>query len=152
LKRFKFTLQTVHDFRERARETAERELAQASAELSVARTRLEKLFEQRSAAMDSYLFLFQSKEIDASAIAAHSDYINAFTRREREMRIHIAEIEQGVEARRKCLTEAMRDTETTAKLRDRQRELHDQDAARTEQKNLDEMAVVAVARRRASNT
>lgn len=147
MKKFKFTLQTVHDLRESRQEKAERELADVNSELYRATAQLEEVVRARQKALDRYLLLYQSRELDVSMIGAHTDFIGSLFKREREARIFITEVELRLEEKRRGVTEAMRNTETTAKLRDRQRELHQREANRHEQTMLDEMAVMAAARR-----
>jgi flagellar export protein FliJ len=147
MKRFKFSLQTVHDFREFRRDTAEREFAEVTAQLHRAKAQLDEVKRTHDLALDNYLLLYQCREIKVSKIAAHTDFINSLNRREREVRGQILTIERHLESKRLALTEALRDTKTTSKLRERQRQRHDLDSARREQNLLDEMAVSAIARR-----
>jgi len=148
MKRFKFSLQTVHDFREFRRDAAEREFAEAVDRLYRAKAQLEEVRRAHRAALDNYLLLYQSREIQATMISAHTDFIASLMRREREVLTQIAGIERHIETKRQAVTEALRATKTTAKLSERQRQRHDLDLARTEQTLLDEMAVAAMARRR----
>lgn len=148
MKPFKFSLQTVHNLRESRRDIAERELAQANGELYRANAQLEEVIRSRQKALDRYLLLYHSQNIEVSMIAAHSDFIASLFQREREARAHIREVELQLEQKREAVTEALRDTETTAKLRDRQRLKHQLEINRDEQTKLDEIAVQSVARRR----
>lgn len=147
MKKFKFTLQTVHDLRESLREKAERELADANSELYRANAQLEEVVRARQKALDRYMMLYQASELDVSMIGAHTDFLGSLFRREREARIFITEVELRLEEKRRSVTEAMRETETTAKLRERQRDLHRMESNRHEQTILDEMAAMAAARR-----
>lgn len=148
MKRFKFSLQTVHDLRESRQEAAELDLAAANSELYRANAQLEEVVRLRQNALERYLLMYQSNEIEVSMVAAHTDFIGSLFQREREAKAHIVEVERRLEQKRSALTEAMRETETTAKLRERQRQNHQLEANRNEQTMLDEMAVLAVARRR----
>jgi len=148
MKRFKFSLQSVHDLRESRRQVAERELADANGELYRANAQLEEVVRSRQKALERYLLIYQSREIEVSMITAHTDFIGSLFRREREARAHILEVEAKIEQKRRAVTEALRDTETTAKLRDRQRQQHELEINRNEQITLDEIAVLSVARRR----
>lgn len=150
MKRFKFSLQTVHDFREFRRTNAEREFAEATAQLQGLKAQIEELRRLHRAALDKCLLLYQSREIEASLIAAHADFINSLVQRERELRQQMAATERHLEVKRQALTEALRATKTTAKLRERHLDRHDLELARNEQNLLDEMAVATVARRRAN--
>ncbi len=152
MKRFEFSLRAVHEFRELRRENAEREFSEAMNELARARTTLEKLECQRRASTNDYLTLLESGELDAGLMASHIAFIDSLRRREGNARSSILEIEAKAKKMRERLTEALRDTETTAKLRERQLEQHQNDVAKNEQKILDEMAVVASSRRRNSKT
>lgn len=147
MKKFKFTLQTVHDLRESRREKAERELADANSELYRANAQLDEVVRARQKALDRYMMLYRATELDVSMIGAHTDFLGSLLKRENEARSFITEVELRLEEKRRGVTEAMRDTETTAKLRERQRELHKQETNRHEQTMLDEMAVMAAARR-----
>jgi flagellar export protein FliJ len=151
MKRFNFTLQTVHYVREVKRDAAERALAAVAVELQAAQEQLETVLRQRHAAMEKYVLVHQSQEIEAAIFASHTDYIGSLILRERQARVMILQVEERVTVKRKVLTEASRQTETTANLRERQRERHHQEIAQHEQKMLDEMAVVATTRRLTAN-
>jgi len=148
MKNFKFSLQTVHDLRESRQEAAERDLATANSELYRANAQLEEVVRSRQKALERYLLMYQSNQIEVSMVAAHTDFIGSLVKREREAKAHIREVEQRLEQKRQAVTEAMRETETTAKLRERQRQSHQLEMNRNEQAMLDESAVLAVARRR----
>jgi flagellar export protein FliJ len=146
MKRFKFSLQTVHNFRESRRDAAEREFAEAKAQLYSARAQLQEVARAHHLALDNYLLLYQSREIKVRMIGVHTEFIASLVRREREVRAQIITLERQLETKRQQLTEALRDTKATAKLRERQLERHDLNAARKEQTMLDEMAVATMAR------
>jgi flagellar export protein FliJ len=151
MKRFKFSLQTVHDLRASRQEAAERDLAAANSELYRAKAQLEEVVRSRQKALERYLLMYHTREIEVSMVAAHTDFIASLFQREREAKAHILEVERRLELKRRDVTEAMRQTETTANLRDRQRQNHLLEMNRTEQAMLDEMAVLAVARRRVNH-
>jgi flagellar FliJ protein len=148
MKRFKFSLQTVHDLRASHQEAAERELATANSELYRANAQLEEVVRSRQKALERYLLMYQASEIEVSMVTAHTDFIGSLVQREREAKAHISDVERRLEQKRRAVTEAMRQTETTAKLRDHQRQNYLLEMNRNEQSMLDEMAVLAIARRR----
>ena len=148
MKQFKFTLQSVHDFREFRREAAERAFAATTAYLNQTKTQLAECKRIFNSSLDRYLLIYQSHEIEASMITAHTDFLGSLLMRERELRQQILELEHEVERKRQALTEAMRETKTTGRLRERHRERYDLEVARKEQSLLDEMAVASHARRR----
>ncbi|HET6975115.1 MAG TPA: flagellar export protein FliJ [Pyrinomonadaceae bacterium] len=147
MKRFEFSLQAVHNVREIKREAAERELVLATRELSRANEQLQEVLQHRESAVNEYLALHQSEEVHAHTIATHMDYIGSLLENERFARSVIRNLEKNVDVRRGELTEASRQSETTANLRERQRDRYRQELAREEQKILDEMAVIAVTRK-----
>lgn len=151
MKRFKFTLQSVHDLRESRREAAEQELAVTNSELYRANAQLEEVVRARQKALERYLLLHQETELEPTMVAAHTDFIGSLFQREREARTYITQIEKTLELKRRAVREALRETETTAKLRENQRKNHKLEMNRHEQSVLDEMAVLAVARRRVND-
>lgn len=151
MKKFKFTLQTVHKIRERRRDNAEQELAAANIELDKAIAHLNDILDMRQHAVNRYVVLHEASQLEASTVAMHTNYIGSLMELERLARISIAKSEKHVALKREKLIEASREEETTANLRDRQFERHVLETARKEQLLLDEMAVLAVARQRSSN-
>lgn len=151
MKRFHFSLQAVHNVREIRRDAAQVALAAVAVELQGAKTILETVLRQRQSAMDKYLALQQSTEIEAATFASHTDYIGSLLLLERQAHATILQVEEKITIKRQFLTEASRQTETTANLRERQRARHRLEIAQHEQKVLDEMAVVSVTRRLAAN-
>jgi flagellar export protein FliJ len=151
MKSFHFTLQAVHNLRESRKDAAECALAAVATELRAAQAQLETVLFQRRSAMDKYLLLLQSQECQAATFASHTDYIGSLSLHERQARSMILQVEERIAIKRKVLTEASRQTETTANLRERQRERHYLEMAQHEQKVLDEMAVISVTRRLAAN-
>ena len=147
MKRFQFSLEAVHNVREMRRDAAERAMAAVAAELQGAQAQLEQVLRQRQSAMANYVLLHQSTVIEAAHFASHTDYLGALVLHERQARITILQVEQKLTVKRQALTEASRQTKTTENIRERQRERHHMEIAQHEQKALDEMAVVAVARR-----
>ena len=147
MKRFQFSLQTVHNVREIRRDTAERALAVVAAELKLAQAQLDTVLRRRQLAMDKYLLAHQSQEIEAAIFVSHTDYLGSLLLLERQARATTLQIEERIVSKRKALIEASRQTETTANLRERQRDRHHLEMAQAEQKALDEMATAAVARR-----
>jgi flagellar export protein FliJ len=150
MKRFQFSLEAVHNVREMQRDAAERALAAENADLQAAQLRLDQLICQRQSAMANYLLLHQSTEIEVAHFASHTDFLGSLAMLERQARIKILQVEERITLKRQALTEASRQTKTTSNIRDRQRERYHQEIAQHEQKALDEMAVVAIARRLAT--
>ena len=152
MKRFKFSLQTVHDLRVNIRDQAEQALAAASASVSEAAARVEEMERLRRAAAEDHAAKLQSGAVDPFEAALFVNYMHAMAKRETEARRRLSMLERERDARRELAVEAARHAETTTKLRERHRERHAARSASAEQNMLDEMATIAVARRPSSNT
>ncbi len=146
MKRFRFSLQTVHDLREERRDVAEAELARAAAELRQARKQLEAVKRARAIAEENYFVQLAPGALDPRDMEFRVAYLRALDARERDALVRIVQIERRHEEQRRATAEAARDAEATSSLRDRQRARHNEEAARVAQNALDEMATLAAAR------
>lgn len=147
MKKFKFTLASVHSVREMTREKAERELAAAQSKLQEASARVEESERLREEATCEYASKLFSGDIDPFEAALYSDHLVALGRREAEAQALLGEAKRAREYARQVLLDASRGEEATARLRERQRERHAAEAAKEEQLLLDEMATMSLARR-----
>ena len=146
MKKFRFTLQTVHTVRELRRDEAERVLARASDAVRDANDSLEEVRRARDRAAENFAVNIHTGEINPFHAALSADYLAALTRRELEAQTRLAETKRECEAQRVSAAEAARAAEATARLRARQRERHERQAARVEQEMLDEFATLNAAR------
>ena len=148
MKRFRFSLQSVHDLRETLRDEAERQLALAMAEAAAASKRIteaEELIVRTGA--DFAARLQSGKVLDPQEAALCADYLSVLVRRIKDEKIRLKDLESACEFKRLAVVEAARAAEATAKLRDRQQSRHTAEAARHEQNMLDEIATLSSARR-----
>ena len=146
MKRFRFSLQTLHDLRELERENAERALAQSARNLAEAADRVEKYRRECDSAWANQATKLQAREPDLKEIAMHTDYITTLERRLTEAQARYAELERERELRFQQVLKAAAAAEVTAKLREQQRGRHQAEVAREDQNQLDELATIAVAR------
>ena len=147
MKRFSFSLQTVHDQRAVQRETAEREFVDAARALSNAEAALEKAIFEREIAVDAYIAHLESGAVDPQQLTLHVGHIARLVERENEKRARLASFERAQEIKRKAVITTTRDEKAITNLRDRHRARHEAAAARIEQTALDEMATMSFARR-----
>lgn len=152
MKRFQFSLQSVHNLRQLHRDEAERDLARAAAEVSHASASLDEAAHIRHAALETYAATLRSGALNPHEAALRASYLAALVRREADARERVAALERERDGRRQAAAEAARQAEVTAKLRERHRARYESEAARNEQNNLDEMATVAFARRFTQNS
>src|SRR5690348_7143259 len=143
MKKFRFSLQTLHDLRESRRDEAERALARTAAASAEAAETLNETRRAHARASDTYAVSLRSGEINPFEATLSVNYIASLLRREREDQARLNERERAHEAQRKITTDAAREAEATSRLRDRQRERHRQEIERTEQGVLDEMATLS---------
>ncbi|MEJ7708486.1 MAG: flagellar export protein FliJ [Pyrinomonadaceae bacterium] len=146
MKRFHFQLQTVHDIRESQRDRAERELAEAAAQVSAGAARLNEAERQLSIAAETYAAMLHAGVIDSYEAAQRANYILTLTRLQQDARTRLAALEREREEQRLAVVEASRAAETTSRLRERQHARHNLEVTRQEQNMLDEIATSAIAR------
>lgn len=147
MKRFRFSLEAVHNVREVSRDVAERALSEAGAAASAAATKLDDETRTRDEAVGAYVGSLDGDTLDTRDLALRADYLVTLSRRMADSRERLAQLEREREQKRAAVAEASRAAEVTNKLRERQRARHKLEAARHEQNDLDEMASVAAARR-----
>jgi flagellar export protein FliJ len=146
MKKFRFSLQTVHDLRETRRDEEERTLALTANAAQEAADQLAETRQAHSRATDVYAARLQSGEIDPFDATLSVNYLASLLKREREDQTRLRDRERVHEAQRTITAEAARAAEATAKLRERQRERHKLESSRAEQEMLDEMATLLQAR------
>lgn len=146
MKKFKFSLQTVHNLREVKREQEQLKLADLRTKLDDASTQLQAVENKRRETLDKYSEQLQRGEIDAFQMALLTDYLKALSNRETAARENVKLAQQACAHQTKTLAEAARCVEVTAKLHERQRAKFELEAARVEQNNLDEMVSLNFAR------
>lgn len=147
MKRFKFSLQAVHNLRVSERDKAERELASAAAAVVAAQAQVEQAERTRTIAEEVSARALRAAELDPHEAAQRADYLYSLVERKRQAQIRLAVLEQERESRREALVQASRGARTTEQLRERHLAHYHLEAARVEQNALDEMATVAAARR-----
>ncbi len=146
MKKFRFTLQTVHDLREARRDEAERALATASRAVDEAEEQLAETSSAHERAMEEFAARLESGELDPFEAELSVNYLASLVERKLEAHARLKELEERRERQREETIEAARSAETTARLRDRQREKHQLQMMRAEQQILDEMAMLTQAR------
>ncbi len=146
MKKFRFTLQAVHELREARRAEAERALVRADDAARAAAHGVEEIRQTHERAADDYAARLRTGDIDPFGSALSVNYLAALTRREREAHAHLSELEREREIQRAQTAAAARDAQATARLHERQRDRHQREVARVEQEMLDEMATLAKSR------
>lgn len=151
MKRFKFSLQALHDLRRRAREEAEAALASAHAAVVQAEADLAEAVNARRAALESNAARLGPGEINPHEVALRASYTAVLDRRIAEAQARLREAERERAAKLQAAIAAATAAEATTKLRDKHRARHDAEVNRAEQELLDELAAIASARRLTEN-
>jgi flagellar export protein FliJ len=146
MKRFKFSLETVHNLREMRRDEAERQLEQSAAQVSAARAVVEQI-EQHRDAVETELAR-ATGPLCTHELALQVSYLEFLNQREQETQQHLAVLEGQHEAQCETTLTAARAAEVTEQLRARQQARHATAVARVEQLLLDEIAIAATLRKR----
>ena len=148
MKRFKFSLQTLHDLREQEREDAERALAQAAAEVAAAAAQVEALRAAINQVITAYTTNLQSKALNAQDAKMHTEYLTTLDKQWAAARAHQAERERFRAMKLQDLIKASAAAEATAKLREQYYARYVAELALEEQNLMDELATIATVRRR----
>jgi len=146
MKRFEFSLQSVHDLRDSEESQARAEYAQAMRlmeELNLRRREIEQAIEKNLKKSRQECGRPTRSDVLASLrdmLAALKDRIKALEPEEAELKkIASDKWENLVAARQKC--------EALDKLRDKQKQAHDHQVGRHEQSEIDEMAALRASSR-----
>lgn len=147
MKKFKFTLQTVHNVRELKKEKEQFALAQLQLEAAKAEERIQQLEAAYRKAMESY-----SKKVNGGRPlhigemeleTLHLSYLDDQKRRAAEA---LAEKKRACAAQSQKLAIATREVKVTRKLREHQSMRHQLETAKHEQTAIDELVTAGFAR------
>lgn len=147
MKKFKFTLQTVHNVRQMRQEKEQLLLGQLQFEMNQISEQIEQIKQMRETAIENYhLRLKPGQAINPAEIEMETGNIAYLKRR-------LEEAEKSLEAKKEeCLKQtekvvlASRDVKITERLREKQNARHNLELSRLEQNLLDEMATSSFAR------
>jgi flagellar export protein FliJ len=146
--RFRFSLQAVHNLRERARAEAEAEMARARGEAAQARAKLEEAGAAHARAMEDYRQMIFEGKFSSLETMIQAGYLKVLAERIAEAQKNLAGCEGECEQARQKLIAATVEAEATAKLRHRQFEKYQRECDREEQQQMDEIAALQAARSR----
>ncbi len=147
MKRFKFTLQTLHDLREQERLTAERALGHATAAVAQAAAQTEELLKTIVQAVATHAAKLRTKEPNPHEAEMHTEYIATLERQLAAARTRHAALEREREVKLQEFIKASAAAEATAKLREQYYARYVSELLREEQNLMDELATIATVRR-----
>jgi flagellar export protein FliJ len=148
MKKFKFTLQTVHNVREMRQEKEEFVLSQLLAEAERTAARIAELERRQHEAIENYAArMRQGAAINICEVELERDHIAALDRLIRETRGQLEQQQAGCRQQTQKVAAAMREVKITDQLRDTQKSRHERERSREEQNTLDDLISAGFARR-----
>lgn len=146
MKKFAFSLQTVHQLRDQRREQEELKFASLNQSLNEVNSELVQIEENRRQATKFYADKMQKNELDAFEIGLAMDYLRALSVRESDARARVAQAQTKCQEQSQVLNLAMQAVKATEKLRSQARQKFELEVSRQEQSELDELTVLKFAR------
>lgn len=147
MKKFKFTLQTVHNVREMRQETEHQVLTKLQNEAAKAAERIRQIEQMRLEAIENYSLRLQAgMAINVFELEMNSNHISTLDRLIREAREVFEQKKQACTKQRDTLATAARAVKITHRLRETQVLRHKSEADRQEQTAIDELVSANFAR------
>ena len=148
MKKFKFTLQTVHNVREMKQEREEMTLAEIIMEVNRATERIAQIEKMRLEAVEKYTQRLRAGEVwNATEMELNAKYFNSLDGLQREAEKLLSEKNLACTAQRVKLAGAAREVKITDRLREQQYLRHQLEADKQQQINLDEIVSAGYARK-----
>lgn len=148
MKKFKFTLQTVHNVREMHQEREQIALIQLQKEADELIENLANIEQMQLAAIADYTSKLRVGELmNVGEMELELKHIAALDNLKRENEILIKQKQTACDAQKRKLAAATREVKITNRLRETQQARHNSETARQEQIALDEIVSANYARR-----
>ncbi len=147
MKKFQFSLQTVHNVREMKQEREEAVLAQLNAEAAEAMSQVVNAENNRIKAYDDYTERLQVGTLDPMEMVLTTNYLAALTNYEQHARQSLELKKQSCQRQTENVVAAAREVKATATLRKSQHARYTLNANRAEQNALDEINSINFARK-----
>lgn len=147
MKKFKFTLQTVHNVREMRQEKEQMRLMQLQTDVNKAAERVREIQQMRLQAVENYVAkLNKFGALDALELELSSKHLSSLDRTESEAQKFYEQTKQIAAEQSRRLAAATREVKITEKLRETQQQRHAVEMSKTEQITLDEIVCANFAR------
>ena len=149
MKKFKFTLQTVHNVREMRQEKEKIVLSERQAEVNLAAASVAQIEKLRLEGIEDYARRLNSGEqLNAMEMELNSNHFASLNLHRQEAEKVLAQKTQACRQQGETVARAMREVKITDRLRETQKARHQTEFARQEQNNADELVSATYARRR----
>lgn len=148
MKKFKFTLEAVHNVREMRQEREEMILSELQAEVNRAAARVEEMEKARHEAIENYAKKLKKGEpINPFEMQLNTNHLNSLDRSIREAYAAVEEKKQTCARQSQIVAAAGRDVKITERLRENQQSRYRVELERSEQTALDELVSANYARK-----
>jgi len=147
MKKFKFTLQTVHNVRQMLQDKESLVLSQLQAEADQAAARVTHIEQMRLLAIDDYVLrLNNGEQMSPVEMELNSNHFASLNRLQQEAERTLAQKNQACRRQGEKVAAAMREVKVTDRLRENQLARHESEFIRKEQSSVDEMVSSRFAR------
>ena len=148
MKKFKFTLQTVHNVREMRQEQEEMVLSELQSEVNRAAARVEEIEKARLEAMENYAQKLKKGEpMNPFEMELNTNHLTSLERSIREAQALVEEKKQACSRQSQVVAAAGREVKVTERLRENQKSRYRIELERSEQTALDELVSANFARK-----
>lgn len=146
MKKFKFSLEKVLAQREIAESLAQKEFLDAQNILIEEQQKLQDMIRLKESTLQARAELIQTSQDWGSKVDQMNFFLTGQELRIKNQNQTLAKLEELVEARRELLRVAVTEVKVMEKLKEKQLHAHMQSAAKEEQAELDELAVLRFSR------
>jgi flagellar export protein FliJ len=147
MKKFSFTLKTVHKVREMREDQEKLIFGELQAQVNQAAAHLENIERPRSAAMEKYAKRLRSGEqFDPMEMQLHSNHFESLIRLRQDAEKELEGKKQACLRQGETVAHAIREVKVTNRLRETQRARYELEFSREEQNNIDELVSATFAR------
>ena len=146
MKKFKFSLEKVLRQREINAELAQKEFAEAQAELNAQIQKLNDMIELKQQTLDNRTKLIETSTDWANSVNQLNQFLSGQDVRISKQNERIKEAENLVESRREILRQAVSEVKILERLEEKQRKAYMAEVAKHEQAEIDELTVLRFSR------
>lgn len=148
MKKFKFTLQSVHNVREMREEKEKLVLSELQSEVSKVALEISQIEKSRNQAIENYVQRINSGEqVNAVEMELNTNHFVSLNRLQQDAEKNLEQKKQACLQQGKTVAMAMREVKITDHLRETQQARHQLEVSRKEQINIDEIVSATYARK-----
>ncbi len=146
MKKFKFSLEKVLVQREIAESLAQKEFVEAQNVMNEERKKLQEMIDMKEATLMERSRLIETSDNWGFKVEQMNFFLTGQELRIKNQSKRLLDAEELVEVKRELLRQAVSEVKVLEKLKEKQSQAHMQEATKTEQAELDELAVLRFSR------